>query len=317
MAPTITGIGDINTLLYTTQFTANMEMLLQQTASVLRSLVMTGSHVGKMASPVNQIAPFAYSAPSGRYNTLNKTDIQFDRRWVFPQPKEFMTLLDDFDLLQTIVDPKGPIAQSAVAAANRAFDDAIIAAALGTAQVGEDAASLTAETFDTTDYQVVDTFGASAACGLTVAKLNETRRMLLHNHAFDVNEADKLVFVVGSQQQSDLYNLATVVSSDFSAAYAPEFDDKKRVTRFMGFDIVTSERLNTASSGTIRKCFAFVSSGLYLGMWLDHSVNITQRYDLSSQPVQFYSKLMFGATRLMQGKVIEVDCLDSTGADNI
>jgi len=316
MAPAITGLGDFNTLLYTTQFTANMELLLQQRMSKLRSYVMTGAHVGKMASPVNQIAPFAYGAPSGRYAPLNKTDMQFDRRWVMPQPKEFMTLLDDFDLLQTIVDPKGPIAQSAVAGANRAFDDAIIASALGTAQVGEDAASLTAETFDTTDYSIADTFGASGATGMTVAKLNESRRMFIHNHALEEEEANsQLVLVVGSQQQSDLYNLATVVSSDFSAAYAPEFDANKRVIRFMGFDIITSERL--ATSGSDRKCFAFVKSGLYLGIWQDHTVTITPRWDLSSQPWQFYSKLMFGATRLMQGKVVQILCVDSTGADNI
>lgn len=314
--PTLTGVGDFNTLLYTTQFTANMEMLLQQKVSKLRSYVRTGAHVGKMASPVNQIAPFAYGAPSGRYAELNRTDMQFDRRWVTPQPKEFMTLLDDFDLLQTIVDPKGPIAQSAVAGANRAFDDAIIQAALGTAQVGEDAASLTSESFDSTNLSLADTFGASGATGMTVAKLNEARRLFIKNHVIEEGEADnQLVLVIGSQQQSDLYNLATVVSSDFSAAYAPEFDANKRVIRFMGFDIVTSERL--ATSGSDRKCFAFVKSGLYLGLWQDHMVNITPRWDLSSQPWQFYSKLMFGATRLMQGKVVQILCLDTTGGDNI
>ena len=37
--------------LYTTQFSTNVELLLQQKGSMLRGRVREGAHVGKMASP--------------------------------------------------------------------------------------------------------------------------------------------------------------------------------------------------------------------------------------------------------------------------
>jgi len=42
---------------------------------------------------------------------------------------------------------------------------------------------------------------------------------------------------------------------------------------------------------------------------------VSQRNDLSGEPWQLYSKHTFGATRTQPGKVVEIDCLDTTGAD--
>jgi len=86
-----------------------------------------------------------------------------------------------------------------------------------------------------------------------------------------------------------------------------------RITRFLNFDIVYSERLATASS--VRTVFAFVKSGLYLGMWKDMTHRIDQRVDLSSLPFQVYSASSYGSTRLQPGKVVEVLCSDASGSD--
>ena len=45
--------------LFTTQFSTNLELKLQQMGTLLRAHIKEGMHVGKQASPINQIAPIA------------------------------------------------------------------------------------------------------------------------------------------------------------------------------------------------------------------------------------------------------------------
>lgn len=296
--------------LYTTQFSTNLQLLLQQKGSKLRGRVDEGFHVGKMASPINQLGPVVLKAPVGRFSPLGRQDSQFVRRWVFPQEGEIPQLIDTFDELQTIVDPKSGYVMGAANAVGRAWDDCIILNATATAQTGQDASGLTAETFNTANFQIAAAFGASAAVGCTVSKLVEARRILQHYH----NDLDmeQLTLVIGSSQEADLLNQVQIVSTEFS--------DKPvlvegRVRRFLGFDIVVSERLPQTTVGSVRGILAFVKSGLYLGMWKDLTNRISIREDLSSQPWQVYTQTMYGATRTQPGKVLQILCADTSGAD--
>src|SRR5579872_6296446 len=125
-----------------------------------------------MASPVNQLAAVQMKAPAGRFAPLNRTDNDYTRRWVFPQDGELVQMVDNFDELKTIVDPKSQLSSGAAAATGRAWDDCIIANALGTAQTGQDAANLSSESWNSSSYVVDDTFDAgSTSVGLTVNKL--------------------------------------------------------------------------------------------------------------------------------------------------
>ena len=301
--------------LYTTQFSTVLELKLQQMGSKLRGKLREGFHVGKMASPVNQVAAVQLKAPAGRFSPIQRTEVDFTRRWVFPQDGELAQLIDSFDELKTIVDPKAQFSDNAAMAVGRAWDDCIIANAFATSQTGQDAASLAAETFNSSTtvgnagFAVVDTFGAGAtSVGLTVAKLIEVKRTFRHYHVdFDT---DPLCLVIGSTQEADLLKQVQVVSTEFNDK--PVLVDG-RITRFLGFDIVVSERLAVASN--IRKCIAFAKSGMYLGIWRDMTNIASQRNDLSGHPYQIYTMVSFGATRTQPGKVIQVQCADTTGAD--
>ena len=116
--------------------------------------------------------------------------------------------------------------------------------------------------------------------------------------------------VIGSTQDADLLKQVQVVSTEFNDK--PVLVDG-RITRFLGFDIVVSERLQVASN--VRKCIAFAKSGLYLGIWKDMTNIASQRVDLSGHPYQIYTMTSFGSTRTQPGKVVQVQCADSTGAD--
>lgn len=296
--------------LYTTQFSTNVELLLQQKGSKLRGRVREGAHVGKMASPINQIGTLSLKAPSGRYAPLPRQDATYTRRWVFPQEGELPQLVDSFDELQTVVDPKSGLVETAVNAVGRAWDDDLLLNATGVAQLGQDASGLTNETFDTTKFQIASTFGSTSASGLTVAKLIEARRIYEHYH--NDLEMDRPTAVIGSNQHSDLLNQVQVVSTEFNER--PVLVEGM-VRSFLGFDIVVSERLPQTTAGSVRGVLTFVKSGLYLGVWKDMSHDITRRNDLSGYPWQILTQTMYGSTRTQPGKVIQILCSDTSGAD--
>jgi hypothetical protein len=294
---------------FTAQYSSNIEMLLQQMESRLRGKVAErGGFVGKMAAPVTQYGTVTMKAPKGRFSPLDHTQPNSIRPWLFPQPGELPQLIDSFDELQTIVDPKSAYTQAAAAATGRFWDDGVIAAAFATRQIGTDIASLSSDSFSTTNFQVASTFGSSAASGLTVAKLIEAQRILRHYH--NDLRADPPCIVLGSQQASDLLNQVQFVSTEFNER--PPLVDGE-VTRFMGFDIVISERLSTASN--VRNTIVFVKSGLMLGMWKDMNNRIDIRYDLSGTPWQLLTSTMYGSVRMQAGKVVSILCSDASGAD--
>lgn len=300
--------------LYITQFSSILLLKLQQTQSKLRGRCMEGAHEGRQASPVQYIGNIQMKAPSGRFAPLDRQDVDFTRRWVTPVDKEATQMIDNFDKLRLLQDPTSQYSTVAAAAVAREWDDRLIAAAFGTAQIGNgaDFNALTNETFASLSNVVVaSTFGSSSASGLTVAKMIEAKR-LFRKAQVDV-DSEQLTWITNSQGESDLLNQAQVVSSDFAGDRATLMDGK--VTRFMGFDIVYSERL--VSTSNVRQNISFVKSGLYLGIWKDTVTDIRQRGDLSSLPYQIYTGMSCGATRLEPGRLLQALCADTSAAADV
>lgn len=292
-----------------TQFSANLELKVQQMSSRLRGRVAEGSHRGKQAAPVQYLAPIKARSPEGRFAPKARVDAEFERRWVFPVDREFDQYIDTFDELRVISDPKAQYSTNAAAAVGRDFDDILIDKATADASIGTDINGLSTETFDSSTYGVAVDYGASAATGLTVAKLIELKRLIRH-YATDGNPDNEIAtLVIGSQQEADMLGQVQFVST--------EYNDRPvlvngEVKKFLGFDIIVMERLSVASS--VRDCLAILKSGHYLGIWKDMTNSASIRYDLSSQPWDLNTMYTIGATRLQKGKLFTVKCSDSTGA---
>jgi hypothetical protein len=299
-----------------TTFSSLLELKIQQMQSHLRGRVSEGAHKGKQASPVQYISSIKAQAPAGRFAPKQRVDATFERRWVFPIDREFDQLFDNFDELRLISDPRGQYSTIAAAAVAREQDDILIAAAFADARTGDGntPTALSTETFASSlpgsvTPEIASTFGASAAVGLTVAKLIELKRNLRH-YATDGNpDNEQTTLLIGSTQEANLLSEAQVVSTDFNSR--PVLVDGN-ITRFMGFDFVISERLATASN--VRSVIAFMKSGLYLGVWKDMANRASIRNDLSSEPWQLNTAFTVGATRLQAGKVWRVLCSDTSGA---
>ncbi len=304
--------------LYVTQFSTILNLKLQQIQSKLRGRVMEGFHVGKQASPIQYIGAIQMKPPAGRFAPIERQDVDFTRRWVFPVDKEASQLIDQFDKLKLLQDPTSQYSDVAAAAVSREWDDRIISAAFSTAQIGADAGGLSAETFNTgstvtgAGFQIPSTLGSSAASGLTVAKMIEAKRAF-RKAQVDV-DMEPLTWVTNSQGESDLLNQVQVVSTEFSGANRPTLLEGK-VVRFMGFDIVYSERLTSTSS--VRQNIALVKSGAYLGVWRDTVNDVSQRKDLAGLPFQLYTAMSSGATRLEPGRLLQVLCADTSAAADV
>lgn len=283
------------------QFASNINLLLQQKDSRLRSCVMTGNHQGEQASPVDQVGAVEMQDVVSRFAPMGRVDAALDRRWVDPQSSDLPQLLDSFDKLKLLIDPTSTYVQNAVAAAKRKQDRQIISAFFATAKTGKTGS-------DTTSFpgsqQVAVNHGASGNVGMTVAKLREAKKRLM---AAEVElDTDPLFMAITAAQHDNLLGEALVVSTDFNDR--PVLVDGK-ITRFLGINFIHTELVGLDGS-SYRRVPVWAKSGMYLGLWEDMQTSISKRNDLSGEPWQAYVKQTVGATRLEEKKIIEIKCAE-------
>lgn len=286
---------------YAQQFATNIEMLLQQKDSRLRSLVTSGSYIGEQASPVDQIDAVEMQPVTGRFEPMGRVDADTARRWVSPEDYDLNQLIDSFDKLRLLTNPDSIYVKNAVAGAMRKMDTVIINAFFAAAKTGKTGSSST--TFPSTQ-QVLVNHGASGNTGLTVAKLREARRILRANEV-DL-DSDAITCVVSSKQEDNLLAEAQVISLDYNDR--PVLVDG-RLKSFLGMSFVPSERLPVDGS-SYRRVPVFAKSGMHLGIWNDISTDVTQRKDLRGLPYQAYCYMSVGATRLEEKKTVEIKCAE-------
>lgn len=287
---------------YVQQYASTIELLLQQKDSRFEGTVRSGSHVGKQASPVDQIGAIEMQPVSGRFNPINRVDAPTDRRWCFPEDFDLAQLIDHFDELRLLNDPKSSYVQNSIQAAMRKKDDLIIDAFFADAKTGETGATTTSFP---AGQQVAVNFQSASNVGLTVAKLREAKRLLMANEVdFD---SETVSFAVTAKQHDDLLAETQIISKDFNDR--PVLVDG-RIREFLGMRLVVSERLDTDGS-SYRRIPVWAQSGMYLGMWGGVTTDISQRKDLSSHPWQSYLYMTMGATRLEEEKVVEIKCNES------
>ena len=80
------------------------------------------------------------------------------------------------------------------------------------------------------------------------------------------------------------------------------------INTFMGFTFHVSTRLT--KSGNIRSCFAWAEDGLKMAVGKDVMSRIDERSD-KSYSTQVYYCATFGATRMEEEKVVQIDCDES------
>ena len=282
------------------QYSTNIALLLQQKGSKLRNAVMTGNHVGKQASPVDQFGSIEMQSVTSRFAPMSRVDASTDRRWVYPSDFDLPQLIDEFDKLKMITDPSSAYVQNAVLAAGRKFDQLLCTAFTGTAKTGE--AGGTSTIF--TAANEVDVAVGGANSKLNVAKIKSVKELMMANHIdFDTEEA---YIGITAADHASLLNEIQVISSDFNGGM-PVLQNGM-VTSFLGFRFIHCEQIETSLAGTNEVTLpVWVKSGMYLGLWNDIENSVSKRNDLQGEPWQLYTKMSCGASRLEEDKVYAIE----------
>jgi len=226
-----------------------------------------------------------------------------DARWVYPVDYEWADLIDPQDELRAIASFESSYVQNGANAMRRAQDDEFLSAIFSdTTKTGEDAGTIT-DWLTYTGTTATDHLIAAGAVGLTVAKLRSSKKALMASHV-DI-DMDPLFCGISAEQHDDLLGETLAVSLDYTTR--PVLVDG-RITSFMGFNFIDSERLPTGAGGA-RSCPAWAKSGMLLGIWGDVQGRVSDRPD-KSHSTQIYAKTTIGATRLEEAKITEILCAE-------
>jgi hypothetical protein len=268
--------------------------LSQQKGSLLRDKVRLESVTGKNAF-FDQIGSVTATVRTTRHSDTPQADTPHSRRRVSLVDYEFADLVDDLDKVRMLVDPTSSYAQAAAYAMGRAMDDAIIAAATGSADTGVAGGTAVALPAG----QIITEGGTT---GMTIAKLREAKEII---DLADVDPSLPRHIIVSPKQISDLLGTTEVSSSDFNTVKALAQGD---INTFLGFNFVVSNRLAVASQ--IRDCIAFVGDGIALAVGKDSTARIDERSD-KGYATQVYYSAAFGATRMEEEKVVKIQAYEA------
>lgn len=287
------------------QYTTNVAHLLQIQGNKMRPYVTEGSYTGEGGAAVDQFGAVEMQEVTSRFQPMGRVDAAVDRRWVYPVDYSLPQIVDTFDKLRLMIDPQGPLAQAAVKAAGRKMDEVIFNSFFADAKTGKQGGTTTS--FDTTNHRVDAAIGASADTGLNVDKILRGIRLLEDN---DVDtEMEMPILAITPVQHENLKRQTQVINSDyFTKGGAPVLSADGRVTEFAGCKIVVSRLV--PSNASYRLCPLWVPSGMHLGVWSDVSARVDERPDIEGVPYQLYTTMTVGATRMEEGRVIQIECTE-------
>ena len=279
------------------QYSANVQHLAQQKGSRLRSAVVNETVVGKNAF-FEQIGKTAARQRTSRHSDTPRMDTPHARRRVSLTDYDWADLIDNEDRVRMLIDPTSPYAQAAANAMGRAIDEAIVAAADGTAYTGVDGSTSTSYTAgNTIDVQV----GVSPAAdtGLNVGKLRAAKQVL------DANEADDedRYMIINAKQLQNLLGETETTSSDFASVKALVNGE---IDSFLGFRFIRTELIGTDSNSD-HKVLYFQKKGILLGVGQNPQAKISERDDKNYATQVFYS-MAIGSTRMQEELVGYIEC---------
>jgi hypothetical protein len=293
--------------LLTQQYTDSVELLLQQSGPRLRDAVMVkAGYIGEAANPVDQVGQVKPTRDPPRNSDTPVLSLPTDRRWVYPHDYVASDLIDQFDQLRTVDQLTNPCVQAGAMAVNRAQDDEVLLASLGTAQTGKTGATATSLP---AGQQIAANFGAAGNTGLTVAKLRKARQLLMSAGADWLN--DPMYCAVTTLDHDSMLAETQIINSDYSGNVDRPALVDGIVQRFLGINFVIVEFTDTVYSASTtmgqatRLVPLWVKSGLHLGLWNDTETKIDQRPD-KNYSYQWYVRCTVGATRLQEKKMVQI-----------
>ena len=275
------------------QYNDNIVLLQQQKPSRLRPAVREEGVQGEYGF-FDQIDQTAAVKRTTRHGDTPLVSTPHVRRRVAPAPYDWADLIDNFDKPALITDPTSKYAVNAVAAMNRAIDDAIIGCALATAYGGRD--GNTTYAFPTATHQI-----PHGSTGLNITKLLQAKKIL---DSYENDPDEPRFLALTSAQLMELLNATEIKSADYNTVKALAAG---QIDTFLGFKFVRTERLQKVS--TTRSCLAWSQNSILLGIGTDIITRVSERAD-KNYATQVYVGMFIGATRMDEKGVVEVQATE-------
>lgn len=290
------------TTAFAQQYGSNVLLLSQQKGSRLRSAVVNETIRGKLGY-MDQVGSVAAQRITTRHGDSPLNSTPHRRRRIDLFDYDTGDLIDNLDKVKMLIDPTSTYVQAHAAAMGRAMDDAIIAAFDAAALTGED--GTTTVNFPSGNEVAINSWAygtGSGNSGLTISKLIEAK-VLLDAQEAGVDPDEPRYLACGAKQIGNLLATTETTSADYNNVKALV---EGRIDKFMGFTFIRTERLGLASAG-VRKAFAWVQSGMGLGIGADITSRITERADKRFS-MYAYFQMSIGASRLEEAKVVRILC---------
>jgi len=292
------------TSFYQTEFSTNWETVAQQMGSRFRSCVASGGDLKGKRKWFNMLNARSMTQVTTRKGDTPDGDSSGDKYWLYGHKYEDVIVFDEDDERQLgdIVLPNSDEVNGQAEAYNRTVDDEIIAAFDATRYIGED--GTTTDAFPSSQSVAVDyvASGAAANSGLTMAKIRRAAKLL---NVAEIPKSERY-FAYTAQQLDNLLATTEATSRDYSEMQA--LKDGK-ITYFMGFNWIDSERLPIVTATDVRSCFAWHKSAIKMaeGPKKVHMDILPTRRHAS----QIRTVARVGAVRTENVKVVRVYCDES------
>lgn len=285
------------TTAFVQEYGQTVELLAQQRGSrLLRAVRM--ERVRGRYHYFDQIGATTAQRTNTRHADSPLSNTEHARRRVGLENIEWGDLVDDFDMVRTLIDPTNAYVLNAGYAVGREMDDIILEAFYDTVYIGE-----TGSSSEAWSGNIVAVNFSGSNEDLTVAKLREARRML---RAGNVDLMFEPAFIAVTASQIDnLLGETEVISRDFSRAAL----ESGEVQNFMGFNFIHTERVDTDSSG-YRRVPVWVPSGMAAAVGMEPHPEIAKRADKRFSTYVYWAGV-FGAVRMELAKVVEIKCDES------
>lgn len=292
---------------YQTTFDNMWQHKLQQSDSRILGAVSRSKINGKERK-------FHYGAAASDMNAITTRNGEsipsadaYENRFIRPVPYDYITWLDEFDdiSLGELPLPESFELQRHTKSAMRKIDDVIIAAMSGTAWTGATGTTATAlpsgskvaVTYD-------DTVPISAVnTGFTLSKWRRAKYLM---DSQEVPQEGRYIALTAQQLQEALLN-TEINSIDYNDVKALV---EGRVARYLGMDVIMTQRLALNSSTDIRSCLAWQKDGVMFG----EAAGRKARLDIlpgQTHTIQIRTTQVIEAVRLHEASVVEIACDES------
>lgn len=286
------------------QFSANVQHLSQQKASRLKIAVKC-EHVRGEFAFFDQIGAVTMIERTSRHADTPFTEIPHARRRVAMRDFEASEIIDKQDRDRMLADPGSYYVEAFAAAAGRAMDDEIVRAFFATAYTGKTGATQVIwPSGQTIAVDYVESGGATNS-SLTVGKLRRAKELLDSAEA-GIDPDEPRYVACSSKEIASLLRATEVTSADFNTIRTLVDGG---VGSFLGFTFIRTERLPVVTgSPNKRRIPVWTKSGMLLAMSEEPVANAADD-PTKGFNTRVHYKASFGATRMEEAKVVEIECL--------